>query len=83
MVDSNFDEWLFQQESHGRTFNEEQMRWLNMIKEHIATSLRIELEDLENVPFNQYGGPYKAIQVFGDRQQFQEIIQELNTELNK
>lgn len=83
IVDENFNEWLFQQEQQGQVYTEEQMKWLKMIKNHIATSLNIELTDLENVPFNKHGGPYKAINIFGDRQQFQSILQQLNTELNK
>lgn len=82
IVDEKFNEWLFQQEKSGKTFTEEQIKWLEMIKDHIAASLTIELTDLENVPFNQHGGLYKAIQIFG-KNEFKEIMYELNTELNK
>ena len=47
-----------------------------MIKNHIATSLGIEIEDFENVPFNQKGGAYKATQIFGT--QLTNILQEMN-----
>ncbi|RKU13976.1 hypothetical protein C6502_02170 [Candidatus Poribacteria bacterium] len=37
-----------------------------MIKNHIATSLRIEMDDLENIPFQAKGGTFKVYKVFGD-----------------
>ena len=52
-----------------------------MIKDHITTSLSIDIEDFENVPFNQKGGAYKATQIFGT--QLNNILQEMNTVLVK
>jgi type I restriction enzyme R subunit len=80
-VDRNFAEWLNKQEKLGRQFTPEQKDWLNMIKEHIATSLNVGLDDFENVPFNQKGGAVKAYQLFG--QALNKIIEELNTVLIK
>jgi type I restriction enzyme, R subunit len=37
-----------------------------MIKDHISSSLDIEFEDFENVPFNRRGGTFKAYELFGD-----------------
>jgi len=48
-------------------FTEEQRRWLEMIRDHIAANLGIEPEDFEYVPFTQEGGLGKVYQVFGDR----------------
>lgn len=62
-VDQRFQEWLNNQE---KEFSEEQMAWLEMIKDHIATSLRIEIDDFENVPFQAKGGAIKVYQLFGD-----------------
>ena len=62
-VDRRFQEWLNNQEG---SFSEEQMTWLEMIKDHIATSLRIEMEDFENIPFQGKGGAFKVYQLFGD-----------------
>ena len=42
------------------------MAWLKMIKDHIATSLDIQLEDFEEIPFKAKGGAIKAHQLFGD-----------------
>ena len=76
IVDRKFAEWLAQQEASGREFTSEQKEWLHMIKDHIATSLRIEMEDFELSPFNQEGGASKVYQIFGT--QLTSILQEMN-----
>ena len=62
-VNQRFQEWLNNQEG---SFSEEQMAWLEMIKDHIATSLRVEIDDFENIPFQAKGGAIKVYQLFGD-----------------
>ena len=62
-VNQRFQEWLNSQE---KKFSTEQMAWLEMIKNHIATSLRIEMDDFENIPFQAKGGAIKVYQLFGD-----------------
>ena len=62
-VDRRFQEWLNNQEG---SFSKEQMAWLEMIKDHIATSLRIEIDDFGNIPFQAKGGAIKVYQLFGD-----------------
>ena len=47
-----------------------------MIRDHIATSLRVEMSDLELSPFHDKGGPYKAGQVFGA--DLNKLLEELN-----
>ena len=37
-----------------------------MRKKHIATSLRIEMDDFENIPFQAKGWAFKVCEVFGD-----------------
>ena len=61
-VNRNFEEWL-----EGKDFTPEQREWLNMIQEHIATSLEIRVEDFELTPFARYGGVARADQLFGDK----------------
>jgi len=80
-VDHRFEEWLAQQERLGRRYTSEQKEWLIMIKDHIATSLEIGIDDFENVPFNQKGGAVKAYQLFG--QELNDISEELNAVLVK
>jgi len=79
IVDKNFKQWMDEQVSMGATFNEEKLQWLDMIKNHIATSMSIEMEDFNEVPFNQKGGVMKAMQIFGD--EFTDILEELNERL--
>ena len=47
-----------------------------MIKDHIATSLAIEADDFDDVPFIHRGGRLKVHEVFGG--QLDGIMQELN-----
>jgi type I restriction enzyme R subunit len=50
-----------------------------MIKDHIATSLTIGMDDFEFAPFIQKGGTAKVYQLFG--QELNEILEELNERL--
>lgn len=76
-VDANFKKWIFNKHSGaGEKFTEEQMQWLRMIKEHIASSIHIEPDDLDLTPFNAHGGRGKMWQLFGERTGA--IIDELN-----
>ena len=61
------------------SFNDEQMDFLRMIKEHIATSFHIEFDDLDYTPFDSLGGKGKMWQLFGE--EMNEIIDELNEAL--
>lgn len=61
------------------SFTPDQLAWLSLIRDHIATSLSIEPEDLELSPFNQRGGLGKAHQLFGE--QLPELLDELNAVL--
>ena len=64
-VEERYKHWILDQEEAGRTFSQEQLEWLGMIKEHIAASVTIEMEDFEDVPFNQKGGAVRVSQLFG------------------
>jgi type I restriction enzyme, R subunit len=79
-VDKNFQQWILKKNAgqHNR-FTEEQMAWLRMIKEHIASSFHLEREDLEYAPFDSKGGLGKMWLLFGEKTD--EIINELNEEL--
>ena len=57
-------------------FSREQLSWLYLIRDHIATSLSIEAEDFEFAPFNQRGGLGKAHQLFGEELPI--LLEELN-----
>lgn len=75
-VDKNFKEWVFRKQAGALKFNEEQMNWLRMMKDHIATSFHIEIDDFDYTPFDALGGRGKMYQLFGDG--MYEIINELN-----
>lgn len=74
-----FDAWLTEQQSAGRTFSAEQMRWLTMVVEYIAASMTIEPEDFDLDPFAQQGGLDAAYDEFGD--QLNALLDELNAVL--
>ena len=75
-VEANFKAWIAQQENK---FDEEQVLWLEMIKDHIAGNLSIDTEDFEYAPFSQEGGLGKVYQLFGD--ELNDILDELNEAL--
>jgi len=75
-VNERFARWLAEQERNGRRFTDEQRQWLEAIRDHIATSLVMELDHFELVPFDQRGGLGKAHQVFGG--ELTPLLSELN-----
>ena len=79
-VNENFRKWIFQQNAgqHNK-FTEEQLAWLRMIKDHIASSFHIGLDDLDYTPFDKNGGRGKMWALFGA--DMEKVIQELNEEL--
>ena len=78
-VDKNFQAWVFKQQAGATKFNEEQMQWLRMIKEHVANSFHIDRDDFDLNPFGAQGGLGKMWQLFGDKTD--DIINELNEAL--
>ena len=78
-VSERFNEWLMDKAEAGVTFTPEQLAWLNLIRDHIATSLSIEPDDFGYSPFDQRGGLGKAHQLFGD--ELNRILDELNLAL--
>lgn len=64
-VHERFAAWLGQKEAASTVFSTDQRAWLELIRDHIATSLSIEAEDFDYAPFNQRGGRGKAHQLFG------------------
>jgi len=60
----------------GVKFTRKQIAWLNLIRDHIATSLSIDPEDFNLAPFSQQGGLGKAHQLFGS--DLPKLLDELN-----
>jgi type I restriction enzyme R subunit len=76
-VRRNFQNWIMKHHSGGsEKFNEEQMDWLRMIRDHVANSFHIERDDLEMSPFDGQGGLGKMYQLFGA--QMDTLLEELN-----
>ena len=75
-IDKNFQKWVFSKQAGSLKYTAEQMEWLRMIKEHIATSLHVEIDDLDYTPFDAQGGRGRMWQLFGD--EMNKIIDELN-----
>ncbi len=78
-VRQRFDAWLARKAAAGVAFTPDQRAWLELIRDHVATSLSIEPDDFESVPFNQLGGLGKAHQLFGDA--LERLLEELNDTL--
>lgn len=79
-VDKNFAEWVWKKQQ-GATikFSKEQMEWLHLMKEHIASSVHLQTDDLDLTPFDALGGRGKMWQLFGA--QMDSIIEEMNEAL--
>jgi type I restriction enzyme R subunit len=76
-VRRNFQTWIMQHHAgSGEKFNEEQMNWLHMIRDHVANSFHIERDDLEMSPFDAQGGLGRMHQLFGAR--MEPLLDELN-----
>ncbi|WP_394809155.1 DEAD/DEAH box helicase family protein [Nitrosomonas sp.] len=76
-VRRNFQSWIMQRHAgSGEKFNEEQMNWLHMIRDHVANSFHIERDDLEMSPFDAQGGLGRMHQLFGAR--MEPLLDELN-----
>ena len=75
-VRQRFESWLAQKKETGVIFTADQRAWLELIRDQIATTLSIEIDDFDSVPFNQIGGLGKAHQLFGG--ELEKLLNELN-----
>ena len=76
-VHRNFQSWIMTHHSgSGEKFNEEQMDWLRMIRDHIVTSFHLDRDDLDMAPFDGKGGLGQMYKLFGER--MDDLIDELN-----
>ncbi|KGK00166.1 type I restriction endonuclease subunit R [Thalassotalea sp. ND16A] len=79
-VRRNFQRWILSHHSgSGEKFSKEQMGWLRMIRDHIASSFHFELDDLEKAPFDAQGSTGKMHQLFDE--EMHGLIETLNKEL--
>ena len=76
-VRRNFQNWVMTRHSgSGEKFNEEQMEWLRMIRDHIVASFHLGRDDLDMAPFDGKGGLGRMYKLFGNR--MDDVIDELN-----
>jgi len=78
-VEERYRAWLSEHEAAGVSFTVEQRRWLDAIRDHVASSLSIDEDDFDYAPFNVMGGLGEAYSQFGDR--LTGILEELNERL--
>lgn len=79
-VRANFKRWVFGRHAgNAPKFDEAQMAWLEMIRDHIATSIHFSPEDLDYTPFDAQGGRGRMWELFGE--EMDAVIDEMNDEL--
>ncbi|MCK6546339.1 DEAD/DEAH box helicase family protein [Myxococcota bacterium] len=78
-AEARFQSWLAQQSNRGRTFDEEQLTWLRLIRDRIVVDLEVRIDDFDETPFTERGGLGRFYALFGD--DYERIVQELNEEL--
>lgn len=77
IVRLRFDLWLTEQGAE--KFSAEQLRWLEMVRDHMEESLTIEAEDFDLDPFIQEGGMVGARRAFGA--ELETLLEQLNDRL--
>jgi type I restriction enzyme R subunit len=75
-VARRFQLWTFEKQRGVLKFTEEQAEWLRMIRDHIATSMSIAVDDFDFTPFDGKGGRGKFYQLFGG--EYENILKEMN-----
>ena len=79
-VDKRFQDWTFRHNAKRATaFTPEQMEWLRLVKDHIASSCSISRDDFDFAQLADKGGLQKAWGVFGE--QLDGLLAEMNEDL--
>ncbi|WP_406468454.1 DEAD/DEAH box helicase family protein [Streptomyces hirsutus] len=81
VVEERFEGWVLRQRQAGVEFTEDQLWWLERIKNAIAVDIGIEPGDFSVAPFSERGGGRGFMQAFGDKDRALELLDELNQEL--
>ena len=77
LVNRRFQDWVFKRHrGDAPKFTEEQMNWLHMIRDHIATSFHVAPDDLDLSPFDRRGGLGRFYQLFG--RDYVKVLEDLN-----
>lgn len=75
-VAERFKSWVFSKNAGHGQFTDEQMEWLRLVRDHIATSGSITSDDLDLSPFGERGGLGKFFVIFGNN--YQELLNDMN-----
>ncbi len=79
-VDKRFQAWVFRHNAQRSTaFTPEQMEWLRMMKDHIASSCSISRDDFDYAELADKGGLQKVWSAFG--KELDTLMNEMNNEL--
>lgn len=78
-VEQRFAGWLTAQRNAGRTFTPEQLAWLERIRDVVAASLTVSVDDFDMSPLVEHGGLGGAHAVFGN--ELGPLLEELNEAL--
>ena len=80
VVAQRFAIWMAEQQADGREFSPEQVRWLEMVRDHIASSMTFDpAQDYDFPPFSEEGGVNAAHDLFGN--ELGTVVDELNEAL--
>jgi len=79
-VEARYESWLAQQNNRGRSFDEDQLKWLGLIKQQIVVDVEVVMDDFQRASrFVDAGGMGAAWRAFGE--ELEVIVGELNVEL--
>ncbi len=78
-VDRKFKKWIDEHNAEGRSYTEEEMEWLRMMKDYLASFLEIDMLSFNQPPFVSKGGAAKAYNLFGP--DLNRIMYEFNEQL--
>ncbi|MFE9169399.1 DEAD/DEAH box helicase family protein [Streptomyces kebangsaanensis] len=81
VVQERFEGWLLRQRQAGVEFSEDQLWWLERMKNAIAADVGMEPGDFAVAPFSERGGGRGFMRAFGDKDRALELLDELNQEL--
>lgn len=80
VVAGKFNLWLHREERAGRIYNQEQLNWLEAIRDHLAANIELPMRDLQEQPaFTRRGGVIAARAAFSAR--LEAVVDELTTAL--
>ncbi|MDR0500898.1 MAG: DEAD/DEAH box helicase family protein [Coriobacteriales bacterium] len=80
-VNLRFRDWMLAKNAGHGQFTEAQTEWLRMVRDFIATSMSITVDDLDYTPFDAHGGRGRFYKLFGN--EYENILNEMNYALLK